>query len=179
MKITSILIILFFCELTICGCLNQKNNHKGVRERNIKYDSSKKTSLQFIKKKHNDSLIKFSELSNTQIISMHKMYDRGSSTEDSTASTMKEYRNWILKESDILNILMYSKPITGTELDLSYVTLPFWYKGELLINSHKATYKINAGSFTILKFEDTAIYLGYPFRNHKYFLVPADTVDDR
>ncbi len=117
-----------------------------------------------------------SRKSNYSIISAYKQYDPKSSTADSTSSTLKDFHRWNLTKWEISDILKSSKPISGTEWDLSYLVLPFWYKGEFLINGKKGKYEINAASFAILQINDTTIYLGCTLKSkYKYFLEHPDT----
>jgi hypothetical protein len=110
-----------------------------------------------------------------KIISSYKVYDPKSSTYDSSASTLQDYKKWTLTKSDILEILKSGKEISGTEIDLKYLVLPFWYKGEFLVNGRKGKYAVNAASFVILQLNDTSIYLGCTSgRLYKYFLGHPD-----
>ena len=94
-----------------------------------------------------------------RILSLYKVYDPQSSSYDSSVVTMQQYSGWKLNKTDILHILKNSRPISGTELDLSYLVLPFWYEGRLIVNGRQGTYKVNAASFITLQFNDTTIHL--------------------
>lgn len=98
---------------------------------------------------------------------------------DSTVRTQEKDKmacaNWSLTKEDIRQIFKNSKSISGTEWDLSYVVLPCFYSGEVELNDKKGKYELNAGSYAILKFSDTAIYLGFSSGSiSKKFLSPPN-----
>lgn len=98
---------------------------------------------------------------------------------DSTIRYQEEQKkacvNWFLTKEDIKKIFNNSKLISGTEWDLSYAVLPCFYSGEVKLDGKKGTYELNAGSYAILKFRDTAIYLGFSSGSvMKKFLSPVN-----
>jgi hypothetical protein len=164
------LILILIAFLIACNHLNE--------------NTSEKHKVVISKKDTNSSLIDDSVVEknipeknngNFIILSISKIYDSASSTYRPNDSTLpfKKGIDWHLTRENILDILESSKPISGTELDLSYLVLPFWYQGKFLLNGTQGKYKINAASFVILKFKDSTIYLGSSQKTlSKYFLVP-------
>jgi len=115
------------------------------------------------------------EVNKDSIFTLTKIYDPESSTYDSSTSDIKmhDFNNWILTQKDALKILNSGKHISGTELDLNYLALPFWYKGEFITNGRKGKFEINAASFVVITFNDSIYYLGCSSKKlRKYFLVP-------
>lgn len=175
MLVKNMILAILFLQLVACGNSNRKNtirhdNPYNNKASNLKKENNKYGTIKPIQKEPF-----FNKNTSIQILSFSKEYDPNSSTDDSTTSTMKDYNNWILNKKDILNILKSGIPISGTEWDFNYEVLPFWYKGEFLINDNREKYKINAASFVILTFKDSTVYLGCPQKSsQKYFLAPPN-----
>ena len=163
---TKSIVVIFFFLFIACNNTNINNKVLEGENKSIKIDTSGKDDFRFNKS------------SDIRILSLYKEYDSSSSTykESTSDISMKDYNNWYLNKENISDIIKSSKKISGTELDLSYLVLPFWYKGEFLMNNIKGNFKINAASFTILIFKDTSMYLGSSLKSkYKYFLVHPDT----
>jgi hypothetical protein len=95
---------------------------------------------------------------------------------DSTSNFFEDYNlrcsKWVLNKTDATKILQISKVLDGSEFHDYYDVLPCYYAGKANIDGKLVSFKINAGSFSVLLFKDTSIYLGYNLKdNKKYFLV--------
>lgn len=95
---------------------------------------------------------------------------------DSTSDFYEDYNlrcsKWILSKTDATMILQVSKEINGSDFHDYYDVLPCYYTGKAHIDGKVAFYEINAGSFSVLRYKDTSIYLGYnKDDDKKYFLV--------
>jgi hypothetical protein len=104
-----------------------------------------------------------------QVLSFYKVVDPKSS---SGIVDMKVYNSWNLTKENIVTILQSSHPVNGTTLDFDYEVLPYWYKGEMIMNGVKSSFDINAASFVEIIFKNDSIqYLGCTLKsNYKYFL---------
>jgi hypothetical protein len=77
---------------------------------------------------------------------------------------------WSISEKNLYKIIRHSKPIGGTEWDLSFDYLPCVIKGQLKQKGRLYDFEINAGSWLYLKSKDTTvIWSDYNSADRKYF----------
>jgi hypothetical protein len=113
------------------------------------------------------------ESSAIKILSLYK-------TLDTNSRFLRMYKQkcggWKLTDKDIAHIIQSSTAIDGPEFHHFYAVLPCNYSGDLMIDGMTGSFQINGGSFSILFFDDTTVYLGYKNPDYpKYFLVPPGT----
>jgi hypothetical protein len=71
-------------------------------------------------------------------------------------------KGWELNKDQMFSIFNLSHTISSEDWGSLYYTLPCSYKGELIFNKIRYSYKVNAGSYAILYNQDTSIYLVVP-----------------
>lgn len=90
---------------------------------------------------------------------------------DSTSNFLKKYggqcNGWRINSTEIRDILLHSKKIDGHEFHYFYDVLPCSYVGRMNFNGKVAAFELNAGSFAIITYRDTSIYLGYDGSKYK------------
>jgi hypothetical protein len=111
---------------------------------------------------------KYSSYKNIEVLTAEKVADSSSIHYPSYKST---YLNWQLTKEDIKTIIKLSEEIDGAEWHYFYLDLPFYYKGNAIIDGKEARYKVNAGATTVLFFADTTIMLGYKKDDFKKYFV--------
>jgi len=161
---------IFLFQAIGCYDINNADRPKGEIQQQIKADSSNKnneTEVLAEPPKNEDTII-FKLNSTFRIISAEKQFD---TTSSEFRDHLKACNKWKLSEKEILDIFKSSEQISGTEWDLSYAVLPCFYKGQFSMDGKKGDYKVNAGSFIILDYQNNTIFLGCPSKSmYKYFL---------
>lgn len=170
---TKILFTLLGLTILACNNVNTKSSDFSNQlnpEKNISDTTLSKADAKEIASTETDS--SYTQLNpkrKVEILSIEKKID-------STSNFFEDYNlrcsKWILSKTDATMILQVSKVIDGSEFHDYYDVLPCYYMGKVNIDGKIASYKINAGSFSVLIFKDTSIYLGYNNKDDKkYFLV--------
>jgi len=82
-----------------------------------------------------------------------------------------------LGKKQIIDILKSSNEIDGQKFHHFYDVLPCHYSGKVRINNGLVSFEINAGSYTVLEFRDTSVYLGYEKNGYKKNFIVGAGID--
>jgi hypothetical protein len=142
-------------------------------------NGSSSTFQDTVKKSHKSQPVEtpYTTISNKTSIKVLDISKRS----DSTSRYFSMYKNscdkWSLSANDIIHIVKSSTEITGEDFHHYYDVLPCYYAGELSVNEKRVPFEINAGSFIILTYKDTTVYLGYTRNDLKKFFVIGPGID--
>jgi hypothetical protein len=109
---------------------------------------------------------KFNVDSPFQIISSFRSLTKQSSSRDTNMC-----KGWTLSTDHLYQVIKHSKPVSGTQWDLTFDVLPCRVAGQLKQNGIYYEFEVNAGSWMYLESQDTTVIWGdYNRDDRKYFI---------